>query len=174
MWKLQVVNFCLVFMTCRPCWPQIIQHVIQSLMYSIWLSHRAATEWVMSNASKKLFIPELTNKLTVTKLHVIEKMLRFLCVDFQQVWFPWGRNSTGDRFLWGFPWKPKWEHKACVCVGVCTCVHVCAQRHLHVGVWEGSVAMCLNSIKYSNCIPTHTFLRPVIFDREHCKHTQVQ
>ncbi len=72
-----------------------------SFMYSILLGHRSATEWLVSKASKKLYIAELQESCMCHWDNVAGFFL--MRVDFQQVWLPWGKNSTGDRFLWRFP-----------------------------------------------------------------------
>ncbi len=62
----------------------------------------------------------------------------FVCVDFKQVRCPWDKNSIGDI-----------GHKVCVCVSTqstCWCV-----------------GMCLNSVLYTNCSLSHSFIMAAHF-----------
>jgi hypothetical protein len=91
---------------------------IRSWTCSIPFGHCAATELIVSKASKSLYIPELQEKF-----YIIERMWLWEC---QQVWFPWWKNYIGKVPV-GVAMEGKkgsW--------GVC----MCAQTHACGGLGE--------------------------------------
>jgi hypothetical protein len=85
---------------------------------------------------------------------------------------PWRKDSIGERFPWGLPWKPR-RGVRCVCVSVCSNTHACGGLGEEVcpsDEWACAWTQFHTLIVVS---PIH-FPCLVIFDQEHHRWTKVK
>ncbi len=82
--------------------------------YMFWSLHCLNKLWVRP---KKSYIYKSCEK---SSLYYYNNVV-IVCENCRQVWFPLGKDSTGERFPWGLPRKPR-RGASCVCVCVCVCV----------------------------------------------------
>ena len=107
----------------------MIKDMIKSLTYSISFGHCAATESTVSKASKKLYIPELWEKVYIYYWNIVV----IVCENANRCGSRGGPILLGKGPRWGLPWKPR-RGVRCVCV----------PKHTHVRVWERKCVHMMN------------------------------